>query len=1575
MTGDRVEPVPIAVPPLNADAVPRSFVDGYVTPTQPPSIPSSGRAPSSGGSGSVSSGHSSPIGIQWPGSPNGWQRKERLRSTDVLEKANRTKALETRSRGGVTVAAAAMQGWRRTMEDAHSLDFNSGGVACVGVYDGHSGPAVSKLASSFVPQQLKDIDITSEPRATCRTVSKAFIEVDRVIGESGELGGSTAAVALLGKDCLVCANLGDARCVLSREGKALPLTSDHKPTIAAEKMRITAAGAEVVEGRVTVPGWSERLAVSRAFGDFAYKRQTDKQGLKLPAELQPVIAFPDITVTELRPEDDFLILACDGLWEKLDGQTAVSHVRDRLQQGIAPVDICAQLCDLSCSETPPPGRGCDNITVALIVFAPTPPSGATHIVTTNTILEQQWTAERIGSIDMLSQPPSSAVEFMDDKARLEGWHNTGQSHSDMFGRLCDTTSICEGIDEDVGADRETPVRRGRVSAWSVDGATDSSPDGSPPGGFRASAAQKSSMKKRSAFEGVQCEDRSSEATTLTMQVVSDVPPEGFSTACGSSAVQTVSFAIVSGNPLSQFTSPRSGLSDEAVRDRLSATTTSCHTPIVVFPQLGPPILGALSGTSLGAFAASIFCFVSGAPGAGSFLAGLSIPGAAVLGLSFTFPKQTSPALGKVLMAAGVMHAVAADATSLGDLDGWALLVPWVVSGVLSFPPLGALAMVVLATVLLAMRAALRAEGVLLESELNRSSWTGEIAVFLVQLTALLGVIGASRGEQFATVYAIESVNRALITMDVDTARIELTTASIQVQKSLHSVIATAQLLRIPKTAVERDKQSTDGSRTSLHDGSLQRSMDDASRQSPTRSASNSRRTVMTRNSSVMRRSAPSSVCSSPVSGSGGIGSPRLRFFTELSEDLESSVLQRVTTGWALTTTRSKNASVFHANLVLDRIDSNDLGQATLFFASAVIDGANKHDGVIIGHAGSVVSVGWNTHNSCNTHAVHACNCALYIQQLLQPLDRSGNYYWFTIGITSGSLVCVTGEAEENAPYLVGQPMLFAETLSRLARQLLSNILVTDKVYTKARAQLFARPVDVINYRSWAQSLGLSDDEAGTDRSGTVVVYELVGQRDSFSTSELESHDFVKGFSSLRMLKFQDAREHFMSYLRETPEDLQAQRMLRMTVMNTDDAPGNHEFYFRSFNGWEDPEGRAYTMEVDDEIREMTAMNCVDSFGEDRGGNRSATRRRLHSVQHDVMLRRAIREAEAEANADQLAAWGIMPSSGAPSTPTVASNSSNGPPALPSRFTDFKGRLWQRANKCLGVGAFGEVWMGMGSEGGLVAIKCMRLPTLSSMKAAEAVAQAATSHSARRLAMANRKQGRAAAKDPNQVHLRHIEDLLSEVALMQQLHHENVVAYLGSALAASHIIIIMEYLSGGSLSSVMKEFKERLATPSIQRYLRDMVRGLSFLHSHEIIHRDMKPHNVLLVIDGQCKLADFGASAKLSQLSATNQGVIGTPLYMAPEACRGEASCPSDIWSLGVIVCELFSGHVPYRFSDSNPFTPQGFMYKVGRDETYTPTLPPEVPPEAIALVTGCLSRDPRLRPTADELLCEAFLLS
>lgn len=143
-----------------------------------------------------------------------------------------------------------------------------------------------------------------------------------------DVGGSTCIALLLRGNCVYCANCGDSRAVLSRQGLAEALSVDHKPTMVSEWSRIVAAGGWVAANRV-----NGNLALSRALGDFVYKRNT-----ALAAEEQIVSAEPDVTQCELRlaETDEFIVIGCDGIWDVMTNQEVISYVRSRLANGELP---------------------------------------------------------------------------------------------------------------------------------------------------------------------------------------------------------------------------------------------------------------------------------------------------------------------------------------------------------------------------------------------------------------------------------------------------------------------------------------------------------------------------------------------------------------------------------------------------------------------------------------------------------------------------------------------------------------------------------------------------------------------------------------------------------------------------------------------------------------------------------------------------------------------------------------------------------------------------------------------------------------------------------------------------------------------------------------------------------------------------------------------------------------------------------------------------------------------------------------------------------------------------------------
>lgn len=183
---------------------------------------------------------------------------------------------------------------------------------------------------------------------------------------------------LLGDEDILCANAGDSRAVLCRDGRALELSHDHKPNLPSERARIVAAGGSVTqqkaEGRI-VHRVNGALSLSRAIGDLTHKQNT-----RIRPENQAVTALPEMVHAVRTPADEFIVIACDGIWDVKTSQEVVDFVRRRLRKGQNPKEVSEELIRSCLSSDPKEnhGLGTDNMTcivIALKDFAQRPTSG------------------------------------------------------------------------------------------------------------------------------------------------------------------------------------------------------------------------------------------------------------------------------------------------------------------------------------------------------------------------------------------------------------------------------------------------------------------------------------------------------------------------------------------------------------------------------------------------------------------------------------------------------------------------------------------------------------------------------------------------------------------------------------------------------------------------------------------------------------------------------------------------------------------------------------------------------------------------------------------------------------------------------------------------------------------------------------------------------------------------------------------------------------------------------------------------------------------------------------------------
>ncbi|KAI9690893.1 MAG: ATP binding [Bathelium mastoideum] len=234
----------------------------------------------------------------------------------------------------------------------------------------------------------------------------------------------------------------------------------------------------------------------------------------------------------------------------------------------------------------------------------------------------------------------------------------------------------------------------------------------------------------------------------------------------------------------------------------------------------------------------------------------------------------------------------------------------------------------------------------------------------------------------------------------------------------------------------------------------------------------------------------------------------------------------------------------------------------------------------------------------------------------------------------------------------------------------------------------------------------------------------------------------------------------------------------------------------------------------------------------------------------------------------------------------------------------------------------------------------------------------------------------------------IEALKHEIGLLRALKHPHIVRYLGSNSDDSHLNIFLEYVPGGSVASMLVNYGP-LPEGLICNFVRQILSGLAFLHSRDIIHRDIKGANILVDNHGAVKISDFGISKRVEAstllnggLQATRKGTTGggmggagarvslqgSVFWMAPEVVKQTAyTRKADIWSLGCLVVEMFTGAHPHPNC-----TQLQAIFKIGGSGDASPTIPDHASEEARNFLTRTFEIDHEMRPTADELLKSKF---
>ncbi|PIA14115.1 Pkinase-domain-containing protein [Coemansia reversa NRRL 1564] len=290
-----------------------------------------------------------------------------------------------------------------------------------------------------------------------------------------------------------------------------------------------------------------------------------------------------------------------------------------------------------------------------------------------------------------------------------------------------------------------------------------------------------------------------------------------------------------------------------------------------------------------------------------------------------------------------------------------------------------------------------------------------------------------------------------------------------------------------------------------------------------------------------------------------------------------------------------------------------------------------------------------------------------------------------------------------------------------------------------------------------------------------------------------------------------------------------------------------------------------------------------------------------------------------------------------------------------RFQWIKGKL-------IGRGSFGHVHVAINAgTGEVIAVKQIRV--------------------ARRVRAAEAEDARQRAQQ-----LAAAQMMYTEVAVLRDLDHENIVQLLGFEVAGGVMSMFLEYVAGGTVQSLVQQHGP-LHEPTVHSFVAQIARGLAYLHACAIVHRDIKGANILVDETGTCKISDFGISRKADRERLVEEvraipadpaksvtpadpakpakpapsRMLGTVPFMAPEVVRSsEYSAAADIWAFGCVVVQMWSGRQPWDDLQE----PQVF-FKLGRGEA--PSIPDDLTDAGLDFCKKCFATDPRRRWSANHL--------
>ncbi|XP_063056126.1 STE20-like kinase b [Engraulis encrasicolus] len=222
----------------------------------------------------------------------------------------------------------------------------------------------------------------------------------------------------------------------------------------------------------------------------------------------------------------------------------------------------------------------------------------------------------------------------------------------------------------------------------------------------------------------------------------------------------------------------------------------------------------------------------------------------------------------------------------------------------------------------------------------------------------------------------------------------------------------------------------------------------------------------------------------------------------------------------------------------------------------------------------------------------------------------------------------------------------------------------------------------------------------------------------------------------------------------------------------------------------------------------------------------------------------------------------------------------------------------------------------------------------------------------------------------------LEDYMVEIEILASCDHKNIVKLLDAFYFEAKLWILIEFCGGGAVDAVMLELERPLTEPQIRVVCRQTLEALLYLHENKVIHRDLKAGNILLSLDGDVKLADFGVSAKNTKTIQRRDSFIGTPYWMAPEVVMCETSkdrpydYKADVWSLGITLIELAQVEPP-----NHEMNPMRVLLKIAKADPPTLMQPSKWSPEFSDFLRRSLDKNVDNRWSTVQLLQHPFVVN